>query len=451
MRMKISNIISGFSKLDKESKINLIAGFLRDPESFIRELHSYWHEDKEKQRLFDEFSENTVSNFYFPYGFAPNFLINGRHFVLPMVIEESSVVAAASSAAKFWAERGGFHTRVVSTAKVGQVHFFWEGDVTKLKAVFPELKQELLAGVSEITYNMRKRGGGIIEIELIDLRHEIDNYFQLRATFETRDSMGANFINSCLEEFAQILKTFCANEEMFSGKEKEVDVIMSILSNYTPECLVKANVTCDIKDLADPSLGMSPEKFAWRFQKAVEIAQKDIYRATTHNKGIFNGIDALILATGNDFRAVEAGGHTYASRDGQYRSLTSLSLENNIFKYELEMPMAVGTVGGLTSLHPLAKMSLELLGNPSASDLMQIAAAAGLANNFSAVRSLVTKGIQSGHMKMHLYNILNYYKANQIEKEQAVNYFKDKKVSFKSVGTFIEEIRTHKDVSDIKS
>jgi hydroxymethylglutaryl-CoA reductase len=368
-----------------------------------------------------------------------------------MVIEESSVVAAASSAAKFWAERGGFHTKVVSTSKVGQVHFIWDGDFTKLKAAFPDMKQEMLAGVSEITYNMQKRGGGIIDIELIDLRHEIENYYQLRATFETKDSMGANFINSCLEEFAQILKGYFANEDIFIGREKECDVIMSILSNYTPECIVKAHVACEIKALADPGFGMNPDKFAWRFQKAVEIAQKDVYRATTHNKGIFNGIDALILATGNDFRAVEAGGHTYAARDGQYRSLTSISVEDNIFRYELEIPMAVGTVGGLTSLHPLAKMSLELLGNPTASDLMQIAASAGLANNFSAVRSLVTKGIQAGHMKMHLYNILNYYKASQIEKEQAVSYFKDKKVSFKSVASFIEDIRTHDHLSDIKS
>jgi hydroxymethylglutaryl-CoA reductase len=168
----------------------------------------------------------------------------------------------------------------------------------------------------------------------------------------------------------------------------------------------------------------------------------DEYRATTHNKGIFNGIDAVALATGNDFRAIEAGAHTYACRAGKYQSLTKLDLDDKLFHYELKIPLAMGTVGGLTSLHPMAKFSLEMLGSPNARELMMIAACAGLSNNFSAVKSLVTKGIQVGHMKMHLLNILNVYQATQEEKAKAVEYFKTRKVSFRAVSDFIHKNRS---------
>ena len=224
---------------------------------------------------------------------------------------------------------------------------------------------------------------------------------------------------------------------------------MSILSNYTPDCLVRAWVECDISRMHLGESDMNEEKFVWKFQKAIEIAKVDEYRATTHNKGIFNGIDALALATGNDFRAIEAGAHTYACRTGRYQSLTELTLDNGLFHYELKVPLAMGTVGGLTSLHPMARFSLEMLGKPSARELMIIAACAGLANNFGAVKSLVTKGIQVGHMKMHLFNILNFYAATQEEKLKAVEYFRNKKVSFKSVTDFINNHRSQ--ILDVKS
>ena len=227
----------------------------------------------------------------------------------------------------------------------------------------------------------------------------------------------------------------------FEGQEKECNVIMSILSNYTPDCLIQSWVECDIADLGPFDDGRTVEEFVKKFEMAVKIAQVDTFRATTHNKGIFNGIDAVVLATGNDFRAVEAAGHTYASRDGKYRSLTKVNIENGRFKYILTIPMALGTVGGLTSLHPLAKLSLELLGQPSANELMMIAATAGLANNFGAITTLVTKGIQKGHMKMHLLNILNNYNATDSEKIQSVEHFKDKKVSFNAVREFLDLLR----------
>jgi hydroxymethylglutaryl-CoA reductase len=434
-------IIDGFSKLSKEAKIELVSQQFDNPEEIIAELKSYWHDDPSKQKLFDEFSENTISNFYFPLGIAPNFNINGRMYLVPMVIEESSVVAAASNGAKFWAQKSGFVSEVISTSKVGQVHFIWQGNFNKLKSNFPALKMELIAGTYHHTESMEKRGGGILDIELVDMSHEIDNYFQLKATFETVDAMGANFINSCLEDFAEILKLHFSESDQYHGTEKEVRVIMAILSNYTPGCLVKSSVECSIECLRKVGEIDDPEDFAWKFEKAVQIAKVDPHRAATHNKGIFNGIDAVALATGNDFRAIEAGGHTFAARDGRYRSLTDINISNGKFHYSLTIPLSLGTVGGLTALHPLAKFSLQLLGNPTAKELMMIAASVGLANNFGAIKSLVTKGIQVGHMKMHLFNILNSLDVNEKEKKLAVAHFTNYKVSYNSVKKYIDSIR----------
>jgi hydroxymethylglutaryl-CoA reductase len=418
-----------------------VSGYFADSEFALDELKEFWHPDKKRQKLFDEFSENTISNFFFPFGVAPNMTINNQNYMVPMVIEESSVIAAASSSAKFWAERGGFKAKIISTEKIGQVHFLWKGKIEKLKAHLPKLKQELLSGTKHITARMDERGGGILDIEIIDLTAELEDYFQLKATFETMNSMGANFINSCLEEFAQILKNYLLHNADFTEEEKECQVIMSILSNYTPNCLVETSVECEIKRLKNADIEMEPKEFAKKFETAVKIAHIDTHRATTHNKGIFNGIDAVALATGNDFRAIEACGHTYAARTGKYKSLTEVSIENNIFRYTLRIPLALGTVGGLTTLHPLAKRSLQLLGNPSAEELMMIMATAGLANNFGAIKSLVTKGIQQGHMKMHLFNILNQYHATEVEKSQAREYFKDEKVSVKKVSDYLASLR----------
>jgi hydroxymethylglutaryl-CoA reductase len=442
-------IICGFSKYSKEEKLALIAEHFENPGAFIKELKGFYHEDPIKQKIFDEFSENTISNFYFPYGIAPNVLIDGKVYHVPMVIEESSVVAAASKAAKFWSDKGGFKTEIISTTKVGQVHFIWPGNFEKLQTLMPDLKDRLIDRVSDITANMRQRGGGIIDIELIDKTSDIPDYYQLKATFNTVDSMGANFINSCLEEFASELELFFEQSPYFNEEERTCEIIMSILSNYTPDCLVKCSVECDVKEFDIIDEDLTGGQFAWKFEKAVNIAQVDVHRATTHNKGIFNGIDAVALATGNDFRAIEACGHTYASKDGKYTSLTDVEVKDGKFTYTLTIPLAMGTVGGLTTLHPLAKLSLELLDNPNAEDLMRIAAVVGLANNFGAIKSLVTKGIQKGHMKMHLLNILNTFGANKEEKEKAKAYFEDKKVSHNEVNKFLDKLREPSNVAKL--
>lgn len=436
--------IEGFSKLSKKAKIEWVANnFFDDPEEVIQELKNYWHDDPRIQKLFDEFSENTLTNFYIPFNIAPNFLINGKMYAVPMVIEESSVVAAASRSAKFWKDRGGFKSEVISTVKIGQVHFSWKGDTRKLKKFIKIIKPVLITGAHSITRNMEKRGGGIVDVELIDMTAFDENYYQLKVSFETCDSMGANFINSVLENFAGALKEEALKYEGFEEEEKDIEIIMSILSNYTPDCVVRTWVECDIKDLGEFEGGMTTEAFANKFARAVKIAKVDIYRATTHNKGIFNGIDAVTLATGNDFRAVEACGHVYASRNGRYQSLSDVKIENGSFRYSIEVALTLGTVGGLTSLHPLARRSLELLGNPRANELMMIAATVGLANNFSAVKSMTTVGIQKGHMKMHLMNILNQFEANTAEVELAKDHFKKHVVSYPAVRNFLIAIRTN--------
>jgi hydroxymethylglutaryl-CoA reductase len=427
----MKKIITGFSKLTKEQKINwLIENFAQNTEGG-KILNAFDFQDIDFQKTFDGFSENTISNFAMPYGIAPNFIINAETFAIPMVIEESSVVAAASSAAKFWSERGGFHAEILGTQKVGQVHFTWAGDPEILRGYMQKIIDVLKADTEDLTENMRKRGGGISTIELVEFPEEAD-YYQLRCTFETCDSMGANFINSVLEQFGQSLKYYLTIQTRI-----EPTIIMCILSNYTPQCLVRVWVECSVQDFHHEQAAFYAEKF----RKAVRIAQIDPYRAVTHNKGIFNGIDAVVLATANDFRAIEACGHAYAARDGQYRSLSNCTIENGHFKFWMDIPLALGTVGGLTNLHPLAKLSLEILGNPSAEKLMQIVAVMGLAQNFAALRSLVTTGIQKGHMKMHLSNILNHFHSTDIEAEKAQVYFQDKTVSFSNVRDYIENLR----------
>lgn len=438
--MKDLHITTGFSRLDKDQKIDLVASKVPDPELFSQTLHASWHRDPATQKMIDEFSENTLGNYFFPYGVAPNFLINGKMYMVPLVIEESSVVAAASGAAKFWAERGGFHSEIIGLEKIGQVHFTWNGGHELLKSHFPEIRSLMFADTARITSNMMKRGGGILDIVLVNMTDKIPDYYQVKATFDTRDSMGANFINSCLEEFADTLRDYAAGCADFTGLS--LQIIMSILSNYTPDCLVHTWVEGEIIENGHTYDDLYTDReFVTRFETGVRIAQVDRFRATTHNKGIYNGIDAVVLATGNDFRAVEACGHAYASRNGEYSSLSKVEISGNTFRFSLEVPMALGTVGGLTALHPLAKLSLQLLGNPGAAELMMIASAAGLANNYSAVKSLVTKGIQKGHMKMHLLNILNVYKATDDEKKQAVEFFKHEKVSHSSVSGFLDSIR----------
>jgi hydroxymethylglutaryl-CoA reductase len=286
---------------------------------------------------------------------------------------------------------------------------------------------------------MKTRGGGLTDLRLIDSTEKLNGYYQIHATFDTQDAMGANFINSCLEQIANTFESEAKQHALFLNKESHPKVVFSILSNYVPECLVRAEVSCPVAELSNTT--MEGQAFAEKFIRAIAIAKVEKRRAVTHNKGIMNGIDAVVLATGNDFRAVEAGCHAYAAKDGTYTSLTHAKIEDGIFTFWIEIPLAIGTIGGLTNLHPLVKIALDILQKPNAKELMKILAVAGLAQNFAAIRSLITTGIQKGHMKMHLINILNLMNATEAEKEKAIHYFKDNKVSNNAVASFLNTLR----------
>ena len=430
------NKIIGFSKLSRVEKIDwLNKNILDDSHQVKLILDKYLNSNKDIQAIHDSFSENSISNFYLPYSVSPNFLINDKIYTVPLVTEESSVVAALSNAAKFWFDKGGFKTEVKSFTKKGQIHFSFDGDKNILEEFIKINEKEILKSTDIIAKNMKKRGGGISTIQLIDKTDELKNYFQLSVDFNTSDSMGANFINSCLESMSKKIKEL--SDEYFKKNNYGINIIMSILSNYTPDCIVESYAECDINDLVDIA-NIEPKEFAEKMKYAFDIAKIDISRAVTHNKGIMNGIDAILIATGNDFRAVEAGIHAYASSNSKYQSLSECSISGNKFRLSLKIPLSVGTVGGITDLHPLVKLSLQILDNPSSKDLMCIIASVGLAQNFAAVKSLITSGIQEGHMKMHLINLLIKNNASEEQIRKAKTYFLNKEIDSSSVNQFLK-------------
>ena len=430
--------IIGFSKLSRDKKISWISkNFLNNSNKFESILNKYLNDDKKIQSIHNSLSENVISNFHLPYSVSPNFLINNKNYCIPLVTEESSVVAALSNSSKFWYDRGGFKSKVLSKIKTGQVHFKYDGNAESLKKFIKENEHILIESTDRITQKMRERGGGLSNIKLVNKSKELKSYYQLNVDFNTIDSMGANFINSCLEIISKKFKELLNDSSQFKESEKNIEVIMSILSNYTPECIVESSVECKIDDLGEID-EMSSKEFALKFKNAFDIANVDIGRAVTHNKGIMNGIDAVLISTGNDFRAVEAGIHAYASSSGKYKSLSECTIIDNIFKIKLKIPLSIGTIGGITDIHPMVKLSLKLLDNPTSDNLMNIICSVGLAQNYAAVKSLVTSGIQKGHMKMHLINLLIKQNATKDQIDKSEEYFKDKDINSQSVKDFLD-------------
>ena len=431
--------IIGFSKLSRDEKISWVSeNFLDNSNEFEDILNKYLNDDKDIQSIHNSLSENAISNFHLPYSISPNFLINHKNYCVPLVTEESSVVAALSNSSKFWYDRGGFKSKVISKIKTGQIHFKYNGNAKILGKFINDNEDRLIESTDSLTKKMRERGGGISKIRLVNKSAELKSYYQLHVDFETIDSMGANFINSCLEIISKEFHQLLNDSPQFKESEKKIEVIMSILSNYTPECIVESSLECKISDLGNID-GMSSEEFAFRFKDAFDIANIDINRAVTHNKGIMNGVDAVLISTGNDFRAVEAGVHAFASRKGNYKSLSECSIIDNIFKINLKIPLSIGTVGGITDVHPMVRLSLKLLNNPTSNDLMSIICSVGLAQNFAAIKSLVTTGIQKGHMKMHLINLLIKQNATKNQIEKSEEYFRDKEINSESVKVFLNQ------------
>ena len=430
--------IIGFSKLSRDKKISWISkNFLDNSNEFESILNKYLNDDKNLQSIHNSLSENVISNFHLPYSVSPNFLINNKNYCIPLVTEESSVVAALSNSSKFWYDRGGFKSKVLSKIKTGQVHFKYDGNAESLEKFIIENEHRLIESTDRITKKMRERGGGISNIKLVNKSKELKSYYQLHVDFNTIDSMGANFINSCLEIISKNFKELLNDSSKFKESEKRIEIIMSILSNYTPECIVESSVECKIDDLSDID-GITSKEFALKFKNAFDIANIDISRAVTHKKGIMNGIDAVLISTGNDFRAVEAGIHAYASSNGKYKSLSECTIIDNIFKIKLKIPLSIGTIGGITDIHPMVKLSLKLLDNPTSDNLMNIICSVGLAQNYAAVKSLVTSGIQKGHMKMHLINLLIKQNATKDQIDKSEEYFRDKDINSQSVKDFLD-------------
>lgn len=341
----------------------------------------------------DSMIENQIALYQLPYGLALNFLIDGKEYAVPMAVEEPSVVAAASAAAKLFSQHGGFHTTISQRVMIGQAILRDIPQPDFAKQVILEREAELLEKANAAHPSIVRRGGGArsLEVRILPAEEEagIPAFLIVHFHVETLEAMGANIINTMMEAVLPSL------EEWSGGT-----ALMGILSNYATECL--ATATGRIPAFALAKGGFSGEEVRDRIVAAWQAAHVDPYRAVTHNKGIMNGIDAVVLASGNDWRAIEAAAHAYAARDGQYRSLSRWSVaENGDLEGTLTLPLPVGAVGGSISFHPGAKLTHSLLHNPDAETLEAIIVSVGLAQNFSAVRALVTEGIQRGHMGLH--------------------------------------------------
>lgn len=337
----------------------------------------------------NQMSENVLSVLALPYSIAPDFLIDGQVYQVPFATEEPSVVAAASFAAKIIKRSGGFKTEIHNRQMIGQVALYDVPDVAKALEQIQNEKSALLELANQAYPSIVKRGGGARELRTDFLEGETD-FLVVYLVVDTQEAMGANILNTMLEALKERL------EELTGGQS-----LMAILSNYATEALVTASCEIDFHSLSRDKA--EAERTAQRIALASQFAKQDPYRASTHNKGIFNGIDAVLLATGNDWRAIEAGAHAYAARDGRYQGLSNweVDLEERKLYGQLTLPMPVAAKGGSIGLNPMVVASFDLLGQPTAKELASIIASVGLAQNFAALRALVTTGIQAGHMKLH--------------------------------------------------
>jgi len=375
-----------FRKKSIEDKIRTVID-LDDCQSL---LDISLNHNKHIKNKIDHLSENVIGHFTLPYSIVPNVLINNKIYNIPFVTEESSIVAATSKAAKFWGKYGGITTIIRNMEKRGNVYFLASDDeFKKIREMVEENKIYLIDSISDIQERMVERGGGVTDIKIVDLPQIKEGYRRLDVAFLTADAMGANFINTILECFAKKLEEIA-----------DVEIIMAILSNFTPNCEAVAYGTVSIEDIEkEYSKG-----FVKKFELAIKTAKQDIWRQVTHNKGIMNGVDSVLMATCNDYRAVEACVHNYTSIRNN-GSLTDINIGGGELIFKIKIPLPVGLVGGAISNHPMAKVSKKILNNPSIDEFMGILATVGLLQNFSAVAALVTEGIQKGHMALHQSNI----------------------------------------------
>lgn len=416
--------LPGFAKLSPTERI----------EALLKEGLLTWDEAqilKEQKGLplsiADQLTENVLSTFDLPFSLAPYFLINGRDYVLPMVTEEPSVVAAASFAAKLIQRSGGFTTQVHQRQMIGEIALTDVEDVEVASKRILEDKETLLQLANEAYPSIVKRGGGARDLWV----ENKGDFLIVYLAVDPKEAMGANMLNTILEALTDRI-------QKLSGGQ----ALMAILSNLATRSLVSARCAIDFKVLS-----RNPEEaieIAHRMELASQLAQVDPYRAATHNKGIFNGIDALVLATGNDWRAIEAGAHTYAAQSGSYKGLshwTSQPKEKKLYG-EITLPMPVATKGGSIGLNPTVQVSHRLLGEPSAIELAGIIASLGLAQNFAALKALVTTGIQAGHMKLQARSLALLAGAKEEEVPRLVNQLlENKPFNLEKAQTLLQELR----------
>ena len=424
--MKIS--WNGFSKKSYHERLELLkAQALLSPE--IQE--SLEQDEQMSVTVADQLSENVVGTFSLPYSMVPEVLVNGQEYTVPYVTEEPSVVAAASYASKIIKRAGGFTAQVHERRMIGQVALYQVDDPEQAQAKIASKKAELLELANQAYPSIVKRGGGARDLHVEQIKGETD-FLVVYLHVDTQEAMGANMLNTMLEALKPVL------EELSQGQS-----LMGILSNYATDSLVIASCRIAFRYLSRQK--DQGREIAEKMALASQFAQADPYRATTHNKGIFNGIDAILIATGNDWRAIEAGAHAFASRDGHYQGLSSwrLDLETEELVGEMTLPMPVATKGGSIGLNPRVALSHELLGNPSAKELAQLIVSIGLAQNFAALKALVSTGIQQGHMKLQAKSLALLAGASESEVAPLVErLIADKTFNLETAQRYLENLRS---------
>lgn len=419
---------NGFSKKTYHERLELLkAQALLSPERQT----SLEQDEQISLAVADQLSENVVGTFSLPYSIIPEILVNDQDYTVPYVTEEPSVVAAASYASKIIKRAGGFTAQVHERQMIGQVALYQVADPEQAQEKIASKKAELLELANQAYPSIVKRGGGARYLHVEQIKGETD-FLVVYLHVDTQEAMGANMLNTMLEALKPVL------EELSQGQS-----LMGILSNYATDALVTASCRIAFRYLS-PQRDQGRE-VAEKIALASQFAQADPYRATTHNKGIFNGIDAILIATGNDWRAIEAGAHAFASRDGRYQGLSqwTLDMEREELVGEMTLPMPVATKGGSIGLNPRVALSHELLGNPSAKELAQIIVSIGLAQNFAALKALVSTGIQQGHMKLQAKSLALLAGASESEVAPLVErLIADKTFNLETAQRYLENLRS---------
>ena len=424
--MKIS--WNGFSKKSYQERLELLqAQALLSPEKQA----SLEQDEQISVTVADQLSENVVGTFSLPYSLVPEVLVNGQEYTVPYVTEEPSVVAAASYASKIIKRSGGFTAQVHQRQMIGQVALYQVADPEQAQEKITNKKAELLELANQAYPSIVKRGGGARDLHVEQIKGETD-FLVVYLHVDTQEAMGANMLNTMLEALKPVV------EELSQGQS-----LMGILSNYATDSLVTASCRIAFRYLSRQK--DQGREIAEKIALACQFAQADPYRAATHNKGIFNGIDAVLIATGNDWRAIEAGAHAFASREGHYQGLSqwTLDLEREELVGEVTLPMPVAIKGGSIGLNPRVALSHELLGNPSAKELAQIIVSIGLAQNFAALKALVSTGIQQGHMKLQAKSLALLAGASESEVAPLVErLIADKTFNLETARRYLENLRS---------